>query len=415
MSASQLPIILRSLLRHRLLVAIVLLQVVITTAAVTNIVFLLTRRVQTLTYQTGLEESGLAVIETDFVGDAATHVSASVRADLEALRQIPGVSAVAATDSLPLSQNNWTVGVTNKVPDQNNLAGLIEAEPTIYGVSHNALGVLGLRLVGGSDFSPGAYVPMAADNDYAGLYAAGEAIISEALAKKLFPSESAVGKTFYVDGNHALHVVGVVQHLSRPLLRTDADNDLSMLLPLVPDGHRVIYAIRTDPTRLQAVLSSGLRSLQALEANRLIPRAMRFTDLRSDYFRRDRTMAIIFLSAGASLLLVTGIGIHGIASFWVRQRYLHIGIRRALGASYKDIVRYFLLENLLLTGSGALLGTILAVLVNVQVSRLYAVPRIDPLFLLVGFPLICALGQAAAWLPASRAAKSAPIVTLRSA
>ena len=414
MSASQIPIIARGLIRHRLIVAIIVIQVVITTAAVTNIVFLLTQRLQTLTYETGLRESGLAVIETDFLGEAATHVSTSVKSDLDALRQVPGVTAVAATEALPLSQNNWTVGVTNKLLDRGNLNGLIETEPTIYSVSPRGLDVLGLRLISGSDFSPGAYVSMAADEDYSGLYKAGEAIISNALAKKLFPGESALGKALYIDGEHPLHVVGVVEHLSRPLLHSGADNDLSMLLPLVPDGHRVIYAVRTDPSKMPSVLDAARQSLRRAEANRMMPRVMSFSDLRSDYFRRDKTMALIFLSAVASLLIVTGVGIYGLASFWVRQRYLHIGIRRALGARYKDVVRYFLLENLLLTSSGATLGTILAVAVNVQISRLYDAPRIESIFLIVGFLLVCVLGQAAAWLPASRAAKNAPIVTLRS-
>lgn len=105
---------------------------------------------------------------------------------------------------------------------------------------------------------------------------------------------------------------------------------------------------------------------------------------------------------------MTGTGVYGLASFWVRKRYPQIGIRRALGARRRDVISFFMIENLILTFVGALAGSVLALALNVWVSRYYEVPRIDPGFLVLGVGLVFVLGQLAVWVPARRAAREAP-------
>ncbi|WP_435014236.1 ABC transporter permease [Xanthomonas arboricola] len=415
MSVSQIPVIARSLKRHRLISAVFLLQIIITTAVISNVSSLLANRVELLTYQTGLREDGLGIVETEFLGDGSDNARSKVSADLQRLSEIPGIQSVSAVEALPLSQNNWTVGITNKILDRNDLRGLIEAEPSVYSVSPGALQTLGLTLAAGRDFSSDAYVPMAASDDYAGLYHAGEVIISKGLANTLFPGESALGKAIFVDGDHPVHIVGVAENIARPLLGSGQGNDVSMLLPLVPDAKRVIYAIRAEPDRLVDLLSQAETGLRTLDRNRMIPRVMSYEELRKGYFRRDRMMAYLFLAAGASLLVVTGIGVYGLVSLWVRQRYRNIGIRRSLGARSVDITKYFMTENMLLTGTGAVIGSGLAAALSQWISLNYGAPKVPGGFLIGGFVLVCALGQLAAWLPARKAAKTAPVVTMRSA
>ncbi|MNI65468.1 Macrolide export ATP-binding/permease protein MacB [compost metagenome] len=126
-------------------------------------------------------------------------------------------------------------------------------------------------------------------------------------------------------------------------------------------------------------------------------------------------MAIMFLSSGLALLVVTATGVYGLASFWVRKRYRQIGIRRALGARKSDILRHFLVENLILTAAGSVVGTVLAIGLNMAVARYYEVARIEAPFLAIGVLTVLLLGQAAAFVPARRAAKEAPVAILRSA
>jgi putative ABC transport system permease protein len=319
-----------------------------------------------------------------------------------------------AAESLPLSQRNWTARFTNKPIEGNDIAGIVEAEPTVYSVSAPAVALLGLTLTAGRDLSPSAFVPMGAADDYSGLYKAGEVVISEALAHHLFPEGHAVGKSIYADAQHPLQVVGVVRTLTRPALRTDGDNDMSLILPLVPDGTRVMYALRSDDDRIEAVVSAGEAALTTREPQRMVPRSITFDGLRADYFRHGQTMAVMFLCSGLALLLVTATGVYGLASFWVRRRYRQIGIRRALGARRIDIVSYFLLENLILTVTGSLVGSALAVGLNLAIARYYEVARIEPIYLVTGVVAVLLIGQIAVLVPANKAAKEVPVAILRS-
>lgn len=413
MNVSQLPLVARALRRHRLIVAIVALQVIVTVAVVTNIAFLFVQRLGVLSYHTGLDESGLAIIEGEFVGDALGRVASVVQADLQALRELPGVATVAAVSSLPLGQSGWTIGVTNLPTDGADAAGLVDTNVSVFAVSNGGLAALGLRLESGRDFSADAYVPLRADDYFSGLYQAGEVIVSRATADLLFPGQDAVGRIMYADGRHPLQIVGVVAHLARPVLSAGGDNDVSVLLPLVPDAARVIYAVRTEPSHLQAVLAQGGGALKRVEGNRVLRRSMGYPDLRRNYFRHDMTMAALFIGAGCALLLVTGIGVYGLASFWVRQRYVQVGIRRALGARRRDVLQYFLSESLMISVFAGLLGAAAGVLLNLVVARFYEVPVLQSAYLLGGVLVVVLVGQVATFLPTWRAVKDDPVVSLR--
>jgi putative ABC transport system permease protein len=163
-----------------------------------------------------------------------------------------------------------------------------------------------------------------------------------------------------------------------------------------------------------AAVSAGEAALTSREPERMVPRSVTFSRLRADYFRHDQTMAVMFLCSGLALLLVTAIGIYGLASFWVRRRYRQIGIRRALGARRADIVSYFVLENLILTVPGSVIGSALAVGLNVAISRYYEVTRIEPVYLVAGVVSVLLIGQIAVLVPANRAAKEVPVAILRS-
>src|SRR3546814_13501717 len=83
-------------------------------------------------------------------------------------------------------------------------------------------------------------------------------------------------------------------------------------------------------------------------------------ELRERYFRGDRAMVGLLVGTIVALLLVTALGIVGLTSFWVSQRRRQIGVRRALGATRGDILRYFPTENFLIVSVGIPMGMLLA-------------------------------------------------------
>jgi putative ABC transport system permease protein len=113
------------------------------------------------------------------------------------------------------------------------------------------------------------------------------------------------------------------------------------------------------------------------------------------------------------LLLVTGLGIVGLTSYWVAQRRRLIGVRRALGARRIDITAYFQTENLVIVGCGIVMGVILSLALNLMLVKL-GVPRIATRDLITGVIAVLALGQFAAIWPALRAASIPPALATRS-
>ncbi len=113
--------------------------------------------------------------------------------------------------------------------------------------------------------------------------------------------------------------------------------------------------------------------------------------------------------------MVTALGIVGLASFWVQQRTKQIGIRRALGATRGQILRYFQTENFLLASVGIVLGMLLAYSINLWLMGAYELPRMPITYLPIGAVLLWLLGQIAVFGPAHRAAAVPPAVATRSA
>ena len=115
-----------------------------------------------------------------------------------------------------------------------------------------------------------------------------------------------------------------------------------------------------------------------------------------------------------ALLLVTALGIIGLASFWVQQRTKQIGVRRALGATRGQILRYFQTENFLLASIGIALGMLLAFAINQLLMGKYEMARLPLYYLPAGALLLWTLGQLAVYAPARRAASVPPAVATRS-
>jgi putative ABC transport system permease protein len=123
---------------------------------------------------------------------------------------------------------------------------------------------------------------------------------------------------------------------------------------------------------------------------------------------------IKMLSAVSALLLViTSLGIVGLTAFSVTQRTRQIGTRRALGATKGDIVRYFLVENWIITGIGLVLGTGLTYGLNVALTHIAEAPKLDLALLAGGMLLLWATGIVAALVPALRATNVAPEIATR--
>ena len=175
------------------------------------------------------------------------------------------------------------------------------------------------------------------------------------------------------------------------------------------------YLLRADPQNLPRVLRDARAAMVKIAPDAVVDTlaSQTLSDLRQDYFRQDRAMAGMLVGVIAALLLVTALGIVGLASFWVAQRRKQIGIRRAIGATRADILHYFQTENFLIVTGGIVLGMAMAYALNLMLMTQYELPRLPLYYLPIGALVLWGLGQLAVLGPALRAAAVPPVVATR--
>ncbi|MCG8275544.1 FtsX-like permease family protein [Stenotrophomonas sp. NLF4-10] len=401
--------ILSTLSRHKTAAALIVLEIALSCAIICNALFIVSQRLETLNLASGIDDDRLIEIGLSGIGQQ-TDGDARTAEDLASLRAVPGVERVAITNQLPFQNGSWNTSLSlsaeQEVPTLN---------ATQYMVGEGTLATMGLKLIAGRDFNADEYKSSDVLNkveDVNGLSSA--IILSKPAADRMFPEGGAVGKTVYM-ANIPLTIVGVVDTLLRPNMQSN-NRTYSVVFPIrmnFANGGR--YLIRVaEPARRAEVLEQALAALDRNDPNRLVWRKLTFEQGRADYFANDRDMVGLLLIVCALLLLVTALGIVGLASFWVQQRTKQIGIRRALGATKGQILRYFQTENFLLAGIGIVVGMLLAYLLNQWLMGRYELPRLPLLYLPVGALALWLLGQVAVFGPARRAAAIPPAVATRS-
>ena len=402
--------ILSTLMRHKIAATLIVLEIALSCAIICNALFLIGERLDRMNMPSGIAENELVRIQAasmrQLSGDDALNASIS-REYLDVLRKVPGVKQAGIANQIPFGGSSNNSSVRLSTDQQHNTLNA-----TVYLDEGNLLETLGLRLVSGRDFTADEYQDMAV------LQKAGDearipgAIINRGMAEKLFPGQNPLGKVFYSWTDSPTAVIGVVEELARP--NNVGDGPYAMIFSIREYGPGRHYILRTDPTRRAEVLKTAVAALKKVDPNTLIVNNDTFDEIRAQFFQQDRSMAWMLVVVIAALMLVTALGIVGLASFWVQQRTKQIGVRRALGATRGQILRYFQAENFLLASAGIVLGMLMAYGINQLLMAKYELPRLPLFYLPVGAVALWLLGQFAVYWPARRAASVSPAIATRS-
>jgi putative ABC transport system permease protein len=369
----------------------------------------------------GIAEHELVLVEMAHIGNR-TDAKRLAQADLAALQQIPGVKQVALANGVPLSNCSKTCRASSASGSNTDIRlGPQQIHSSLNAglfFGKNLLPTLGTRLIAGRGFLPDEFVDLSQARS--ALVKADPknfphiTIVTQAMAQRLWPGQTALGRTVYI-GNEPLQVIGVVEHLARPGGALSRGTEFSMVLPIRGDtSDGFAYLLRCGPQDRARVLKAAVVKLKQLDPNRILVRERTFDQLRDDYFQGDRSMAGTLVGVCLALLIVTALGIVGLASLWVAQRRKQIGIRRALGATRGDILRYFQIENFLIVTAGIALGTVLAFAINLELMKFNEMARLPAFYLPIGAVALWCLGQIAILGPALRAASVPPVVATRS-
>jgi putative ABC transport system permease protein len=322
----------------------------------------------------------------------------------ERVSQLAGVEAVGATSALPFHDNQILLPTT--VAIEGRPVGATGDEPTAYriNVTGDYFRALGVEIIEGRSF-----------NQFDRADSPQVAIINRTMRERHWPNESAIGKKISFEtavGKVTAEIVGIVEDL-RPT-GYDSQPRPELYSPYSQSAiHLMTFLVRTtsEPEGLIAAVKEKIR-----EVNKAQTFNSTYTlDQLVDKSIAQRRFNLLLLAGLAGLALVlAGVGLYGLLSYATAQRTHEIGVRMALGARPRDVLRMIVWDGFKLALIGAGAGVVAALLVTrLMSSLLFNVSATDGATYMAITLLLIAIALAACYIPARRATKVDPMVALR--
>jgi putative ABC transport system permease protein len=394
-----------SLLRNRTGGVLVAFQIALALAVLVNAVFIVHQRIEKMNHPTHIDDQNLLGVQIGEFTDRFDY-DASVREDLAYLRSLPGVVSASVSNSVPLGISGSAQTVWTQPDSKGN-----RAQINYFSMDEQGLNTLGVRLIAGRGFRATEILPPLSETNGGDFVP--QLILTQAVAQTLFPHQSALGKTVYDSLGKPSTIIGIIDNMIGSGYWGYEALDHVAITPQLPRLSGFDYLIRTEPGRRDAIMGTVDEHLSTSNPDRVIKWVRSVEYYKKLLYRDDRNMGIFLITVTALLLAVASLGIFGLATFNVSARTKQIGTRRAVGARRADIVRYFMVENGLITTAGIVVGCALALAIGYWLSLQYQLPRLDLYYLVGGVLALWLIGQAAAWQPARRAAAVSPSVATR--
>ncbi len=320
---------------------------------------------------------------------------------IENVATLPGVKAVGAGNVIPLSDDDYVLGfvIDGRAP----LPPGSSQSTNYYAVSADYFKAMGIPLLRGRVFT---------DQDTKDTTRV--AVINETMAKKFFPDEDPIGKRIHVTNGpttfrEIVGIVGDVKHYG-----LDQTTTLQTYEPYLqrPDTYMsLVVRTTSDPTSLSSAIRNEVLKLDKEQPVSTITTLDRLVS--TSIAQQKFSMLLLGVFAAVAMLLAA-IGIYGVLSYAVTQRTHEIGIRMALGAGRRDVLRLVVGHGMILAGIGVALGLGAAFLLTRLMSTLlFNVNATDPMTFSVIALLLVSIALLACWIPARRATKVDPMIALR--
>jgi len=328
------------------------------------------------------------------------------------MQNIPGVEAVSVTlGSRPMIHNSSLPFWIEGQPKPANFQEMPQA--MFYLVEAGFQQAMGVTL------ERGRFI-RAQDDEHAPVVVD----IDDVFARTYFPHENPVGKHIHIEGfSVEAEIVGVVGHVKQWGLDADAKSAIEAqfdypfmqlpekLMPLAADAVAVVLRTEGDPT---AVMGDVRRAVAEIDPREVVYNVQTMDEVVSNSFAA-RSLAMILLGAFATLALALAcVGIYGVISYLVGQRTHEIGVRMAMGAQHRDVLRLVIGQGARMAligvtvGIGAALG-----LTRLMANQLFGVSAHDPLTFAGVAALLVIVTVAACYIPARRAMRVDPVIALR--
>jgi putative ABC transport system permease protein len=322
---------------------------------------------------------------------------------LEAVRRVPGVKQAAFTSFLPLSDDPQVMGVFGASFEKNGPA-------SAYGVFRYAVSP-GYWQAMGIPLRSGRYID---EHDTAS--APHVALLSESLARREFGAESPIGKRLHVGPTDQpwftiVGVVGDVKQTSLAIGDADAVYLSTEQTWFADDTLSFVVLAQGDAAQLASAVRQAIWSV---DKDQPIVRVITMDKLVAQSAAERRFTLIIFATFAALALLLAAIGIYGVLAGSVTERVREIGVRLALGASPHDVLALVLRQGLRLALIGTACGLVGALVASrALAAMLFGISRLDPATYIGVIALLAGVSAVACAIPAVRASRVDPAITLR--
>ncbi|MGH9855775.1 MAG: FtsX-like permease family protein, partial [Blastocatellia bacterium] len=317
----------------------------------------------------------------------------------ERVAALPGVEAVSFGNIVAFSDGFWISGAT---PEGYQPQPGERLAFDFNFISPHYFQTLGARLASGREFTA---------QDTAD--APRVVIVNEATARRYWPGQEAVGKRIILGrGTQFAEIVGVVRNSKEKGLTEDPRP--AIYLPLLQQSVPELTLHARAATDAQTLLAAVRREVQALDATLPVYNLGTLAQQKDGSLYTERLAATLLTLFGLLALLLAAVGIYGVLSYAVTERTREMGIRLALGARPRDLLKLVVGQGLILTIIGLGLGVGAAFALTRLIEKLiFGVSSTDPLTFVVIPLLLAGVALLACWIPARRATRVDPLVALK--
>lgn len=407
--------ILRAMKHNRTRVVLIVLEIAMTLAIVTNCVNVILAERTKMSQSSGFDDDNILWMNVRAFAPEFRepgYQDTITDADIRRIESIPGVKAAANTHF-----QLWEGGGSSTTIYA--IGQPVEPISTQqYYATRDIVQTLGATIVAGRAFRDGDH-GVGNQTDPARVV-----ILSKSVADTFFPNGDAVGKSIQQGRpgdpfGDPLLVVGVIRDFYNPFGRPNDPAALSnrgMFLPArVADYSRgtVAFLIRTEPGAMKSVMAEVEKRLTAANPNRVFE-FKSTNEKRSGWFAGSKIVVTTMTCIIIALIGVTALGLLGLTSLSVAERTKQIGTRRALGATRADILRHFLIENWIMTTAGLVLGVAATYALNYMLVSHLTDVKMPWQLVAAGIVLLWINGLLATLPPAMRATHVAPSIATRS-
>jgi predicted permease len=380
---------------------LLVLQIAICAVLVTSSLVAVRGLVRSMHSNFGFLPQNAMLVDTDLdmAGYSGDRVSMMQRRLLDTVKIIPGVTTAGLTDRIPLGEG-WNNSNVFKDTTTDLKTSNVAADAMRFGISPDYFRAAGTSLLAGRVFT------LHDDKN-----APRVAVVNPEFARRLFDSTTdAVGRYFKLIDGTRIQVIGIVEDGKYKTLAEQPQP--AMFLPILQSPSSATWLVvrsSGDPQQVGAAMDSRLRDLDPG-----LPFTIKTWNKELDsalYVSRVATVSLGVLGSLGAMLAITGI--FGMASYSVSKRLRELGIRIALGAQRKEVLRTALGRAIRLLAVGSTVGLLLGIAATRVLSFIVyeATPR-DPLVLAGVVLTMLLLGLLATWIPARRALKVDPLILL---